>query len=289
MAFFNTEKSKNTYMELNVPKMLSTGRNSFKISFMLHRITNELKEFNLAEDLTFLSLKKSQSDPKLTASIYYLFSINKVGYLNLKKVKTNIYQSPDLGNIGSYSQLWSLTNQKINLNEYKTGGFAFKISLKLNEKFIEIKVNDTNLSRFELFDSSSFYTKTFSNQQERFEIETIKMANFESLSSFNFKNSFNSFLIYDLMINNNYFLFSNSLRLTILDNSFTHLKTINNEENLNVYNLIAFNSSQSDFNVIEEMNKNELFCRSKEMTDIYSIGNGNFSLVMPTLNFNDKK
>ena len=276
-------------MEFNVPKMISIGRDSFKISFMLHRITNELNEFNTAEDFTFLSLKQSQADPKRTASIYYLLTINKIGYLNLKKVKTNIYQNPDLGNIGSYVQLWSLTNQKINLNEYKNG-LGLKISLKLNEKFIEIKVNDTSLSRFELFDSSTFnYNKNLNKQQEQFEIETIKLANFESLSSFNYKNNLNSFLIYDLMINNNYFLFSNLLKLTILDRSLSYLKTINNEENLNMFNVIAFNSSLSDFNVIGEMNKNDVFCRLKETTDIYSIGNANFSLIMPTINLNNKK
>ncbi len=273
-------------MEFNVPKMISIGLDSFKISFMLHRITSELKEFGTSEDFTFLSLKQSQSDPKIASSIYYLLSINKVGYLNLKKIKTSIYQSPDLSNLGSYSQLWSLTNQKVNLNEFKNA-FGFKISLKLNEKFIEIKVNDTSLSRFELFDSSAFYTKAYTKQIERFEIESIKLANFEYLSKFNYNNNHDSFLIYDLMINNNYFLFSNSLKLSILDKSLSYLNTLNNEENLNMFNVIAFNSSLSDFDVVEEMNKNEFYCRPREMSDIYSIGNANFSMLMNTLNVND--
>ena len=143
------------------------------------------------------------------------------------------------------------------------------------------------MSRFELFDSSTFYIKAYTKQIERFEIESIKLANFEYLSKFNHNNNHDSFLIYDLMINNNYFLFSNSLKLSILDKSLSYLNTINNEENLNIFNVIAFNSSLSDFNVIEEMNRNEFYCRTREMSDIYSIGNANFSMLMNTLNVND--
>jgi len=54
-----------------------------------------------------------------------------------------------------------------------------------------------------------------------------------------------------------------------------------------MFNVIAFNSSLSDFDVVEEMNKNEFYCRPREMSDIYSIGNANFSMLMNTLNVNN--
>ena len=257
---------------------------------MLHRIssgTNDL--INQEDEFTFLSLKQRQFETKQTSSIYYLMSISKNGYPTLKKVKTSMYQAIDLNHAGSYNQLWSLSNQKINMNEFKNG-FGFRLSLKLNEKFIEIKVNGTYLSRFELVDSSKMLGKP-ANRQEKFEIESIKFANFESLSHIqNYKNNFNSFLLYDLALNNNLVLFrndplaKNALKISLLDKSLNYFTTINN---LSTSNVIPFKASLDDFHVIEEMNKNDVYCISKE--SVYLIANSNVSFVLPSSSLNAKK
>ena len=145
-----------------------------------------------------------------------------------------------------------------------------------------MKVNDTYLSRFELINSSyTLKTVTADKPREKFEIETIKLANFESNTRIqNYKNNFLSFLVYDLAINDDQFLFkneNNALKLVIFDNKLNYFTNINKNGHMSMSNVLAFNLSMSDFRIIEELNKNDAYCKES----VYSIVNKNNSYVMP--------
>ena len=245
---------------------------------------------------------------KQTHSIYYFLSIKPNGFLSVRKVRSTTANSIDLTNANTYRQLWSLDNQRLNLNAYQNS-FAFKVGLKINEKFVELKINDTHLSRFELVDSSRRETG------EKFAIESVKFGNFESLFSkstyFNKKKSYASFLIYDLAINKNYYLFrsserdiftqsesKNGIKLAILDSEQNFVLETDSSQNMSLANVFTYSGSLGDFSVVDEMNNNEAYCRNKKQVDIsnesvYSIGNGNFSFAMPAVvpvfNLNNKR
>ena len=252
---------------------------SFKISFKLHRISNAQSDFTF-DEFSFLILKqklKESSPNKRFPNIFYILSINTDGYLNIKKVKSK--SGLDMSKTGSYKELWSLSNEKVNLNQLKNS-HAFKLGLKLNEKFIELHINETNLARFELVNEL--------NDSDQFEIDSVKFLNSHNLISY---------LVYDLAINNHNYVFRNdsktsSLSMLVLDSLSNNYIMEENKFGLASSDLVLFTYSLNDYELINDLNKMELYCPQavvnapkKQLNEsVYSISNVvNLTFTLPVL------
>jgi hypothetical protein len=248
----------------------------FKISFDFHRIAyTSNKDSYTSQPLTFLLLKQSTSTRMDKTKLFYLLGVNTNGYLSLKKISTDYDINQFSFNL-PFKVLWSVQNDKINLNQFHTS-YTAKIGLKLNENLVEMSINDSFVSRFEL-STNEFGSKHGLNVNkqaasfggEKFQIDGLKFQNFDSIMYLNdtfnaFKSTqsyyFNSlsFLVYDLNINDNFYVFSNgtagnALKLTILDESFNYL--LDTRDFIGTSNLILLNASLDDFDVISYMNRN---------------------------------
>lgn len=230
--------------------LINTNLNSFKIEFKLHRLVSKSDtEIDVDQLFTFLMLKQANF-----RNIYYLLGINTDGYLSLKKIELN----QNLDRKSKYSDLnlktiWTLNNEKINLNSFSTSGTS-SIGLRLNENLVELSINETFVSRYEVV-SNQRNNRTIINFE--FEIESL---NFLFLNNLNGTRGNYHYLIYDLKINENVYLFkrdSNQINLVILDEKLNYLTNLSN---INSNNLILFNKTTSfsnDFGLIKELNLKE--------------------------------
>lgn len=267
----------NTAMKLEIiPKW-------FQMSFMLHRVAYQaIRESNAArQPLTFLLLKQQTLNRLDKTKLYYLLGISTQGYLTLRKIQTEYDLSQFSFNL-PFKVLWSLQNDKISLNQFRTS-YTTKIGLKLNENLVEISINESYVSRYELALNANpgivgMFGKNVngksssgSSAADKFQIEAVKFQNFDSIIYLNdtlslFKaqslyfNSLN-FLVYDLSINENLYVFSpvsstntSDLKLTIMDDERNFL--LETKDYFSASNLITLNASIDDFKQIEYLNEN---------------------------------
>jgi hypothetical protein len=109
------------------------------------------------EENSFLLLRQDLAPPnRYNLIYYYLLSINSRGMLNLKKYEYKKPLNPSYAIAYNMKLIWSLTNDKVNLNErISYGPNGVKLKVKLNDKLCELSVNDTYMSRYELSTSGN--------------------------------------------------------------------------------------------------------------------------------------
>jgi hypothetical protein len=236
--------------------LVSTGQSHFKISFKLHRISNTLNRSY--QSLAFLFLKSNTGS-------FYLLSIETNGLLTMKRVQTTDFDDFDLGK--PFKAMWSLSNDKINLNSLNAS-YAVEIGIKFDASRVELTINDTYTSRFELLNEVFFNDTT--QKTTKFQVDWIKFKNF------NYNTNNNGFVVYDLTINNNHYMFKyrnrsgESVELVLLDQHTSLLELDPSSSSVawpksrfRFKNLVLFNASYDDFSIINELNRNNVYCDNK--------------------------
>ena len=279
----------------------------FKISFDLHRIGYRQHHAASTQPLTFLLLKQATARPDRTKS-YFLLGVNAAGFLNLKKIQTDYDMNQFSFNL-PFKVLWTVQNDRINLNSFQTS-YTARIGLKLSENLVEMSVNGSYVSRFELAENeyrrNGYRLAGSNNGGEKFQIEGVKFQNFDSViylndtfsvfkpqSQSSYFNSLN-FLVHNLNVDENYFVFSNltnsnSLRLTVLDSRMNYL--LDTRDFFSASNLIVLNASVSDFDQVQFLNRNYFslcFTRQQRQAFEQTRNIGNISTITTTNNDTNK-
>lgn len=262
LVFLKPLDSTIPYLDLTPARWVTpTGRTEpgrFSISFKLHRIASTINKS--ISNLAFLLLRTDNN--KHT----YLVSIENDGYLHFKSIQTKERTDDfDLGK--SFKQVWSLKNDRLNVNTVNTS-YAVEISIKLVLNRVELALNRTFVARYELVNTTSL-------SESQFKIETIRFKNFNS-NSFNLNNNKNGFLLYDLVINENNYMFkyeskyknlANQLLnspiemiVTDADMNFLQQANVAKSPRVKLNNLSLFNQSLDDFKLIDQLNKDTFYC-----------------------------
>ena len=293
-----TEPVKQPYLMLSSIIPMQPKSDHFKIQFKFIRIYTQVNNQRLPASLslqsndkvsvkqfTFLLLKQKLKSSPTQASVgyeiftnpyasrfklhyYYLVSINQEGYLELKKIQSEYDLNDfDYNMSNKYKTLWTLKNDKINLNQLSSS-FGFKTSIKLNNNFLELSINGTHLSRFELI-NKKFNTES----QPKFEIETVIFSCFDS-TFYSSRNDM-TFMIQDLTINNNYFEFdrsdlnSSSIKLVLLDSQRNFIlqedsgSSVAKQYLLDHSYLDLFGYNLDENELINQLNSNPDYCKLK--------------------------
>lgn len=323
-----TETELKSSIELKPPPQApnSPPSSQFQISFSLHRISTPETQLNPSAttakpNLAFLLLKPtmrpiSSQPPFITGPIYqYIVSIESDGLLTLKKIQlsetaTSLDQPGPQHSIrpsANYKVLWTLKNERVNLNEAQ--GYAAEISIKLAEpNLVEMAVNRTYVARFELINemSSTLSSASQSVYHHMWDIDSVKLRNFNRFvypATMTMSNAFffnspspvatsyqNGFVVYDLQINGVYYLLrsksvstsslaANLVELVLLDERLNFMQAF--ESTVNSIGLV--NRTVDDFDLIDALNQDEAYCDGNSIAqanyDLRSRGNSSATTV----------
>lgn len=250
----NNERSKSNeaLLEINYSSIKSQieldDLNYFKIEFNLHRFVQQNKKID--NFFTFLTLRQKMTMP--LSQNFYQIGVDQDGYLAIQKIQLNHDQSLN----ETFKVLWTLKNDKINLNQFNTS-YSSLISVKLNENFVLLNVNNSHPARFKLSQNFDYLEDTHT----KFEIENIIFMS-------NFSTGFN-FLLYELAINDllfNYrFMEPYRVELIVLDNKKKFVFKTN--DLFRIRNLALINKSdfRSDLKLIESLD-----CPLGQLTEGYN-------------------
>lgn len=257
----------------------------FRLTFTLHRIstpetypnTNNFKQ-PTGTNLAFLLLKQTPKNPQF--NYQYLVSIENDGYLTLKKLQfiepppssqVDFVGRPlapiSSSNAANFKPIWTLKNERINLNDANSS-YAADISIKLAEpNLVELSINRTYTVRFEVINE-------FMGAQI-WSIDSVKFRNFNQFLYPTMNNggaygaysynalpntNTNGFIVYDLQINGVHYILrpkaGMQMELVLLDEKLNFMESFESSVN----SLGLFNRTIDDFELINGLNQNELYC-----------------------------
>jgi hypothetical protein len=238
--------------------LLMVQHSSFKIKFNFRRVY-PINGGKIQSDFAFLALKES-SLTQTSSNNLYVLGINTDGYFYLKKY--HLYGSQ------LSPTIWTVQNQEINFNQ-NVG--QFQVELKLNQKFIELIVNEEFVSRFELTNNG-----VQKQQKTPFHIEQIEFKSFSPISDQN------SFIISELKINDFYYDFNSMLTnkwIIFNSNKFNEQVDLNSFREASISplyqvndytDLNLFNSTNDNLQLLTKLNRLDGYCPPNYSTIIGS-------------------